>query len=475
VVPLKGSTPDRVKLLVLTKDVWSLRLAWDISATNAGLERLIFQPAETNLAGLHHTAGATFVYQPLSTSLGLRYSVPRILDSHIGFAASTNVIFNNPTGSTEGSYGLFSLQQPLWSARTEWAWYSSLQWRDEMTRRYSQAALALFDSKLTPQKDKIPDEYRSDIVQAQLGVVRSFGWARKNDFVLALEASHSRFSPDDLSKFDPIAAADYVKKRVPVSDDRYGPTLEWRAYSSSFTSVLDLDSLGLQEDWRLGHFLDVKLYPVSQNFGSTRTFFGIFAEAGETIAIRDALFRVDVQNVYEANVAELLQGMFTANTFFASPRTPIGRIVWSGQLIDRYANYLNQTTLIGASTRLRGYPTNYFVGQDAIASNLELRTRPIEILKVQVGAAAFYDVASAFDSFSNIQPKQSAGVGIRALLPTFDRIVFRVDVGFPISASPLPADVGPVNVLVTFAQPFSPPVTGSPSQSAGAVIGSTSR
>jgi hypothetical protein len=38
VAPTQGSAPDRVQIVVVTKDVWSIRLNWDIAFSNGGLE-----------------------------------------------------------------------------------------------------------------------------------------------------------------------------------------------------------------------------------------------------------------------------------------------------------------------------------------------------------------------------------------------------------------------------------------------------
>ncbi len=474
IVPLKGSTADKVKILVITKDVWSLRVQWDIGLTSGGLEKLILQPSEINLGGIHHTAGGTFVYQPLSTSLGLRYTIPRVGDSRVQLNASGNVIVNNVTGSPEGSFGLLSIGQPLWSTRTEWAASASAQWRDEITRRYSGGQLAKFDSKLTPEKDDIPDAFRSAVVQAFAGVTRSFGWAYKNDFVLSFEVTRSRYHADDLSPFNPIAVADFKRLRLPVSDDRIGPAIEWRSYTTEYTRVLDLETLGLQEDIRLGHWFTAKVYPVSQNLGSTRTFLGLFAEAGYTLPIHDGVARVDLQSTTEWNDQEVLQGVFQANAYLASPRTPIGRFVWSALAIDRWANDLNTTSTIGGNNRLRGFPTSYYFGKDLVASNLEFRSRNVDLFKVHFGGVLFYDVADAFDGWKNLHPHHSVGFGLRVLFPQFDRVAFRADVGFPISRTPTP-DIGPVSFFLTFAQAFPLPQFGPPTQQAGTLAHLTTR
>lgn len=68
-LPLRGSTPQRVRLLVITKDIWSLRLNSDVRFSSGGLELLALQPSEINLFGTHHTATLRFCsIRPLTHS-----------------------------------------------------------------------------------------------------------------------------------------------------------------------------------------------------------------------------------------------------------------------------------------------------------------------------------------------------------------------------------------------------------------------
>ncbi len=492
VVPLKGHAAGHVRALVITKDVWSLRLQWDIQLTNGGLQELVLQPAETNLAGLQQTLGANFLYQPLSTSLGGYYVVPRIGDTHVALNASANAVISNRTGSPEGSFGGASAGQPLWSTKTKWAWGASAAWRDEITRVYSNAALYHYQSPDVPighavpyvytgapwpPNARIPFEYRSALSQAAVAVARSFGWTYKNDFTFSLEASHREFRTDDLSAYDPAAVADFRSRFVPVSDDRAYPAIEWRSYTTNFLRVTDMETLGLQEDVRLGHFIDVKLYPVLNQTATRGAMMGVYAEAGYTLPIHDGVFRLDVQTTTETafDGTGVLQGSVDATSYLSSPRTPIGRLVFSARVLNRYANYLNINSYLGADTRLRGYPSSFFAGKDLVAANLEYRTRPLEIWKVQLAAIAFYDAGEAFSGWSNFHPVHDVGLGFRALFPTFDRIVFRADLGFPISSSPLPANVGPVTFFVTFSQAFPFPQLGLPSSSVGSLTSAVTR
>ena len=55
--------------------------------------------------------------------------------------------------------------------------------------------------------------------------------------------------------------------------------------------------------------------------------------------------------------------------------------------VYRYRNYLNRQTFVGGEGRLRGYPSSYLTGKDWFASNIEFRSRPVELFSIQLGGA----------------------------------------------------------------------------------------
>jgi hypothetical protein len=461
-VPVRGSAPDKVRLLVITKDVWSLRLNWDISFSSGGLESLTLQPTEANLLGSQQTASVQTQILPESYSLGARYGVPRLWGSRVAMLADANIIVNRRSGQPEGSYGTLSVGKPLFSTLTEWSWQSSAAWRTDVVRRYSQARLSTYDAKATPDSnDAIPFQYRGARLAASASLTRSFGWAIKNNVTPGFEMSRRVYTTFDLSAFDPAAADEFVRRNVPTSDTRLGPFLQWRGYSNDFMRVLDFESLGLQEDFRLGHDLYVKVYPVTTALGSSRSFLGVFAGAQYTVPLGDGLARAVVESTTETTLKSGPQGLPDASIEAAlrlvTPRFAAGRVVFDARVLDRYRNFLNQNVFLGGDSRLRGYPTNYAVGPSVVNYNLEYRTRPVEILSCQLGGAVFYDVGDAFDGFANMRLKHAAGAGFRVLFPQFDRVVFRGDLGFPVEPHGRPPGVKPYAFFVSFAQAFGVP------------------
>ena len=454
VVPVRGSAKGKVRILVITKDVWSLRLNSKFTYVSGNLEYLFLQPSEWNIAGTHHQAFAQFEYLPLSYALGGGYSIPRMFGSRVQLRADANLIVNRQAGRAEGSHGSLNIGQPLYSALTEWSWSVGGAWLNEVTRRYRNGQLVLFDAIATPAPDLIPEQYRTVTVLSVASLTRSFGWATKNDVSVGLEAGRRVYRTFGLQAFDPVAVTAFEQRFLPVSDTRINPFIEYRGYTSRFSRVLDFETLGLQEDFRLGHDLSLKLYPVSTAFGSTRTFMGVGTGAQYTVPFGDGLARAGVESIVEAEKDEVADLVLEARQRVVTPRLGFGRLVFDGQQVLRPRNHLNRLSSLGGEGRLRGYPTAYLRDRNLVAYSLELRTAPVEILSSQLGAAFFWDVGDAFGS-TPIDLKHSAGVGLRALFPQLDRYVLRFDVGFPVGRRP--ADVSPVQFVVTFEQAFPLP------------------
>jgi outer membrane protein assembly factor BamA len=103
---------------------------------------------------------------------------------------------------------------------------------------------------------------------------------------------------------------------------------------------------------------------------------------------------------------------------------------------------------------LRGYEEAAFFGPDVVVSNLELRSRPLQILSVQLAGVVFWDAGDAFDGFDRFELKHGVGFGLRFLAPQIDRAVFRIDAGFPVDPS-VPGAA--TTVIAQFDQAFPVP------------------
>jgi hypothetical protein len=465
VVAAAGSAPDRVVVVVITKDVWSLRLNWNVVADAGGIDQFSLQPSETNFLGTHQIVGFTFVLEPSAYTVGLNYFVPRLGTSRVAVVANADVMMNRDSGSPEGTYGQLVTGQPLFSGATEWAWDASVAWLNVISRRYVNAQLSdYFDTPTCADPScRMPFEFRERVFSANYAVTRSFGWDVNHDFTLAAGAYRSFYEVNPPPTTSAKTVADFVSNAVPVSDTRVGPSLQYHTYRMRFVRVVDFDTLALQEDYRLGHDVVLRMRPTFKALGSSRDVLDLYGAVQYTWALRDGLFRVsfqsDTQPQLDAN--RVADASLEPVAHLVTPTIAgVGRIVLDGRFLYRWRNYLNQVDYLGGDDRARGFPTNYFVGSNVLAFNVEARSRPIEVLSSEVAGVAFYDVGDAYKVASAFKPYHTVGVGLRSLFPWLDRTVFRADVGFPLERPLAPgttAPIPPVQVLVSFGQAFSTP------------------
>lgn len=219
-------------------------------------------------------------------------------------------------------------------------------------------------------------------------------------------------------------------------------------------------------------------YPVLHALGSSRDLVGVSGRAGYSLALGDGLVGGSVSSFMEVQTSaagnapgdgQVTDASFAASLGAVTPRIGVGRLVMNSSFQNRYRNYLNARTFTGGADRLRGYPSNMFFGKDTVFFNLEFRSRPIEILKAQIGGVLFYDVGDATPRFwcddgfrcHGFDPKQSVGFGVRALFPQVNRAVFRFDLAFPMKRGPFPETgmstvVDPFGFYFAFEQAFTP-------------------
>ncbi len=460
--PMVGSAPDRVRLLVITKDIWSLRLNTDFRVAGGRLEYFLAEPSEENFLGTHQTLSARFERRLDTLSFGGHYILPRIAGSRINADVSGGVIVNRLTGATEGSYGELAYGQPLYSTKALWAWSSDIKWRGETVRRFIGSKLRTFDSKATSIVEDIPYIYKSDSLIGHYDVTRSFGTTIKNDVTVGVLASRNVYRTDDLSRFGPVASADFVTRAVPVSDTQIGPYVQLRSHANSYITVLDFETLGLQENFINGHDAYLRVAPITTALGSSRSFVAVYAAGAYSVPLGDGLAKAYVELTNEFTTTGVPDGSIDAGVRFTTPRTPVGRLHFDARVLDRYTNYLNAKSSLGGDTRPRGYPSGAFIGKDVVAATLEYRSRAAQILSCQLAGAVFFDTGDAFDGFDKMRLKQSAGFGLRVLFPQLDRVVLRVDWGFPLTRGVVPAGGFPGDIVFTFRQAFAVPALPVP-------------
>lgn len=459
-VPLRGSSPDKVRMLVITKDVWSLRLNTNVQIYEGKLLTLLLQPAEENMFGTHKMLGGLFILEPDTYSFGGQYMDRRVAGSRLQAVVSANLIVNRDTGSPEGSFGTLFYGQPQYAVETKWSWKAMVVWYDEIFRSFVGTDLRTYDSPATPGDDRIPYVYDAARWFSAYSVTRSFGREIKHDVSTGVEIDRRRFRLRGAQSFAPAAVRDFTRRELPVTDTRVSPFLQLRSYTSHYHRVHDFETLGLEEDFRLGHEAVVRVYPASSEVASTRDMLGTHAALGYTLPFGSGIARAVAASTIEKSTKAATDATLQLGTRVVTPRVGFGRFVYDGLLINHYENYLNDQLTVGGDGRLRGYAPKQFIGKDVLASNLEFRTRPVQVWSVQVGGAVFYDAADAFDGFSDLRLKHGTGIGLRSVFPQAERIVFRADYGVPVTGKGF---TFPGSLFIAFGQAFGMPTLPAPS------------
>jgi len=294
--------------------------------------------------------------------------------------------------------------------------------------------------------------------------------------------SKARFSTS-FPGANPRTVADFERANVPVSNTLVGPTIQYHSYTKRYLRVVDIESLALQEDVGLGHDVVLRFQPGLTAFGSSLDLFATYAAAQYTVPLRDGFFRVAFASDTEPGSDRIVNASISPLAHLVTPTVAnLGRIVLDGTMLYRWRDDFNITgacphqsvwgpfdpcaLFLGGTDRLRGYPTNFFYGaKDFVSYNVEVRSRPVEILTCQLAGVAFFDAGSAFNAISEIHTFQSLGFGVRALFPWLDREVFSADVGFPLERplDPTGVPIPGFGFLVSFGQAFGVPSVVTPS------------
>lgn len=479
-LPVQGSSPDSIRYVVVTKDIWSLRLGWDGRINQGVVDYLSLQPTERNLFGTGRQLFGTLVFGRRTYSVGGGFYEPRLAGSRTRILLEGSAVVNCETGKIEGSSGSFSYSRPLYSTQARWSYSTVVEWTDGQgplsvasnlrgaicsARTQDEFEVRLRDSG---RRAVLPNQYFYDSQEFTQTFTRSFGYRFKTNLSFGLEAERLAYGrasmanvraapsdvPGELSESEYLAVVSYYNRLVPVSDRRISPFFQISSFTTDFHRDINMETLGLQEDVAMGHVAALRIYPALEALGSSRNMLGLDAITSYAHPIGSGFAKVSASNSVELSSAEQTDAQLSLALRFTSPRLPFGRIIYDGRFVDHYRNYRNTNLGLGGTTRLRGYQSTAAAGSHYVASNVELRTRPLEILSAQLGGVLFYDVGDAFDTFDQIELMHGVGAGIRFLAPQLDRDVFRVDVAMPV---PFDAPRGEFSVIATFKQAFAIP------------------
>ena len=443
VVPVKSEKTGHVDILVVTKDLWSIRLNTQINTVGSLVQLLHVMPTEQNFLGLNQQLSLDFLMRLDTISLGQAFTDSRLFGSRLRLSETAAIIINRATGKSEGSRGSIDFGQPLYSLATEHAFGIAGSWQIQRTRIYQGAdVLPLpFPDAVNPT-GAVPYIYDSKEVQGEGSYTRSYGRRFKTDVSAGIGAyTHRYTAPLDLGLSDDQRAW-LVSNYLPRSEDAVYLTAGAAFYQADYIVLRNIQTFALSEDYRLGPTLFFVLRYAEPGLGSSLR----FLEGGTILRYRfykgDDLFTATLSagarflplGSIADQTSALVNRRVAAEIVNYSPVVGPGRFALRG-IVDIRAQDLNhRIMLLGGGNGLRGIPAESLVGTRSLLFNFEYRTKPIEFHTLHIGGVLFWDAGSVWDPAnpSNSSPSliHTVGIGFRGLLPQFDTATFRIDLGF---------------------------------------------
>jgi hypothetical protein len=461
---IRGSEPDTVRVLVVTKDQWSIRLNMNFELDQVRVDTLSFQFAEMNVAGRNKRISIDFGLDPGRYNVGSSYADARIWGSRHQAKLQGSFYMNRQTGDLEGGLALLTVGRPLFSLRTRFGWQLQLQYLQDVVRYFAGGDIYM-QSILG---EMVPDVFNRLNIIGTLQGTYSMGTVNKVNLSFGFRAQRLKYTlPADFPTTVSDAARRAYESLLPYTEDTSGPYVQLDAFTARYVRLKNIQTLALSEDFRLGPELTAELRWASPLFGLPSRFIELFTTyqdqryAGDDLVSFGAGANLRVQtDVYPGS--SLVNETVTAYFRNVSPKFGPLRLHVYGLLNLRSHDIDNRRLTLGSDSGLRGYAPREFQGRNQYQINVELRSTALNLWTVHVGAVVFYDAGDAngfanqYDQSGTFHPggyHQDAGVGLRLLLPQFNRDPVRLDLAFPFEADPATASWQP-RFSASFGQAF---------------------
>ena len=460
VVPVKAAAPGTVDVLIVTRDIWSLRLNTQYTFQQGKLTNLSMSLSENNFLGKRDLLAAALTMDQGAIAVGPLFIDKNLVGQHLDLRAQVNEIVNRDDllvrgkVHSEGTTSAFSLTRPLWSLASEWAAGASFSHRFAIDRQYRNVQLRTFDytDPETLAVTSFDREYAMRRWNASAYVTRQWGGGLKQQLSIGHTVDSQRPRPLDDFAGDAAQRAAFIKGVLPRSEVTSAPFIEYVLFTPRYRTLRNVTTFALAEDLRTGPDLDVSLSFGLQALGSDENFQRLTSTAGWTLPwSRDGFVRVAAALAGRYQQGDLIDNTATGSLRAATPPIAgLGRLVAQSSLSTRWHNTQNTFYAIGSDTGLRGFGINEFTGQRYFDFQLEARSSPYPLWVLRLGAVAFYDLGGAADQLRKLDLHQDAGLGVRMLIPQLSAQLWKFDFAIPFDG----AGRGGVRFLAGFGSEF---------------------
>lgn len=451
-VPGAAAGDAPVDMLVVTRDIWSLRLNTQYLIQQGKLTNLSLALSENNFLGTRSVLAAAVTMDQGAIAAGPLFIDKNLFGQHIELRARVDAIVNRDdllkdgAWTREGSQSTISIARSLWSLASEWGAGATFTHRNAIDRQYRGTDLRTvqcpigapcttqLDPATAPADEQLPYLYEMRRWGLSTYAVRQFGrggWKHQLQLGHALDSQRPRLRddfPGTVEQRAPFAAA-----VLPRSELNSVPYLAYSVFTPRYRTLRNIGTYELAEDARLGPDFDINWGVGLEVLGSDRNFQRGSASAGWTVPWgSDGLVRPSVAISTRRQDGAWIDNTSTFGLRVITPTVRLARVVAQVTVSTRWNDDSNRFYTIGSEDGLRGFEINEFVGQRLVRGNLELRSVPRQLWVFRYGGVIFYDVGGADDTFSRLALHHDAGIGFRLLVPQTSRELFRFDLAFPL-------------------------------------------
>ncbi|HEX7703593.1 MAG TPA: hypothetical protein VF403_22790, partial [Kofleriaceae bacterium] len=282
-LPVRSSVAGKVMLLVVTRDIWSLRLNTQYTFQQGALTNLSFSLSENNFLGSRDVVAASIVMDGGAIAVGPYFIDKDFLGKHISVTARADEIITRQAGKmfdpatntftpiavdpvglqdahtlhSEGSDAAISVGRPLWSLASEWGWGTSFTYSNAIARSFTgvdpRTTMSDPYELYTDPNSGLPYEYRSKSMALSVSGVRQWGSQYKHQ--VSFGYTLSSFRPSVLPQYqnlDPLTLAQFAADVFPRSETISQPYVGYAFFEPRYQTVRNVGTYELAEDISLG-------------------------------------------------------------------------------------------------------------------------------------------------------------------------------------------------------------------------------
>jgi hypothetical protein len=437
VVPVKSPHAGRVDLLVVTRDVWSLRFNSRFEIQEQTFTDLTLSISENNFFGARKQLALVFDMDQSDIFVGPLYVDKNIAGTRLQLRLYGGPLFSRETGELEGSQSSTTFQYPLWSLQERWAAGIGVTHFSGVVRDFIGTDLRLYDDPDTDEVEEVPWRYQQRNVDIETSVTRSFGKRVLHRVSVGHDFHVQRPDvPEDFAFGDTVRDA-FVRDVFPRSERTSSLFGRVNIFTADFVAYRDISTYDLSEDARLGPDATVTAGAALELLGSEANF--LFASASSSYTqdwSGDGFARVLVSANARLEDGDLIDNRVDVGAKVVTPRVrDLFRVVAQASASRLLAERQNRFLTAGGDNGLRGYRIRGFNGQARVLANVELRSMPVALWFARAGAVAFWDVGHAADTFGDLGFRHDLGAGVRWLLPQLSPLVYRLDWAIPLTGA----------------------------------------